>query len=273
MSDTTPETKAASAEDAAPIDFERAEFAEPAAEQLQCATCQQPIATEYWQCLGKILCDSCREGVERAASDARRGATMGRAVLVGGGAALACGIGYAVFVGVTHIHFALVTIGIGWAVGRAIQHVTRGFGSRKHQVLAVALTYFASSMGYYPAVLKAIGGSGSADKAAVVSTSAPSAQPSSAQPSAGQPSAQETPAPVKPSDSNPGGGPGLAASLAIFIAFSVGIALAAPFLEITSGLSGLLGALIIFFGLRTAWRVAQGVEAPVTGPHKVTAES
>jgi hypothetical protein len=49
--------------------------------------------------------------------------------------------------------------------------------------------------------------------------------------------------------------------------------LAAPLLLLTEGFSGLLGALIIFFGLRTAWSVAKGVEASITGPHQVSARS
>src|SRR6185369_344664 len=132
-------------------------FEEPAGEHVTCGLCKRAITTEYWQSLGKVLCASCRDVVNRTAAEARRGATLGKAFLLGGGVALACGIGYAIFVGVSGLQFALVTIGIGWAVGRSIQKVTRGFGTRKHQVLAVVLTYIASSMGYAPAVLKAVG--------------------------------------------------------------------------------------------------------------------
>jgi hypothetical protein len=226
MSDTPPDAPPAEPAESAKIDFERADFAEPAGEHVECGLCKRAITTEYWQYRGNIFCDSCREVVGRSAADARRGATFGKAFLLGGGAALGCGIGYAIFVGLSHFQFALVTIGIGWAVGRTIQRVTRGFGGQRHQVLAVALTYFASTMGYLPGLLNALGDGG-----------------------------QHTE-------------PSAAATIAVF---SMLLMLAAPFLEIADGFNGLLGLLIIFFGLRTAWQVSKGVEVTITGPHKVAA--
>ncbi len=203
------------------LDFERAEFTEPAAEHVVCASCQQAITREYYQFAGKILCDTCRGDVQRTTEALRNNASLGRALLFGGGAALGCGIGYAIFVGLTNIQFALVTIGIGWAIGRAVQKATAGFGSRRHQIAAVVLAYVASAMGYFPALLGALRGA------------------------------------------HPVGG--LYAYAVLF-----GVMLAAPFLELGSGeASALIGLLIIFFGLRTAWRVSQGVTATVTGPHAV----
>ncbi len=225
MSDSPTDLPAAAPDAPAPLDFEHAELAEPAAAHLACGICQRPITTEYWQSLGKVLCDTCRRAVAATAGAARGGPAFGKALLLGGGAALGCGIGYAVFVGVTNIQFALVTIGIGWAVGRAVQKATRGFGSVRHQVLAVALTYFASTMGYLPAIYKAIHDHADASRQVMVAV------------------------------------------------LSAAFMLAAPFIEITSGLNGVLGLLIIFFGLRTAWRVSRGVEATMTGPHQVTAGS
>jgi hypothetical protein len=261
-------------EAAAKIDFERADLGEQAGEHLACGLCTRVITTEYWQSVGKVLCEPCSELVRATAAAARRGATLGKAFLLGGAAALGCGIGYAIFVGLTQIQFALVTIGIGWAIGRSIQRVTRGFGGRKHQVLAVVLTYFASSMGYLPSVLKAfsnIAAEGS-DQGAAATTAPAAPAPSSAPTAAGTAAASEMPAPP-PRETQPSapGGLGLAASLVLAALFATLIMLAAPILEVSSGFSGLLGVLIIFFGLRTAWRVSKGVEATVTGPYKVAA--
>ena len=244
-SSTAPEAEPAK------IDFERAEFAEPAAAHVACGLCKRAIGAAYFQYLGKILCDACREGVQRSIADARRGATLGKAILLGGGAALACGIGYAIFVGVTKIHFALVTIAIGWAVARVIQKVTRGFGGVRHQVLAVALTYFATSMGYLPAIFEGLSNAGHATEQTV----------------AGAPGAAAAPAPAPAEADGAKGGPGLLVSLAFLTAITTALTLAAPFLDLSSGFSGILGLLIIFFGLRTAWRVSKGVDAPITGPH------
>jgi hypothetical protein len=275
MSEPTGDTSPSEPADPPRIDFERAEFAEPSAEHVACGICRRAITTEYWQSLGKVLCEQCRDAVLRSAEDARRHATLGKAFLFGGGAALGCGIAYAVFVGLTHVQLALVTIGIGWVVGRAIQKVTRGFGAVRHQVLAAALTYFAGSMGYLPAIIKAIG---DARPSTEQSAAAPSAAPA---PPTTAPAVDPPPAPPAPpgaatapvaENQGPGGTlVGLLGSLAVLTAMVTAFVLAAPLLDIANGWSGLLGALIIFFGLRTAWRAAKGVDAVVSGPHRVAA--
>jgi hypothetical protein len=256
------------------IDFDRAELAGAPSEaadtapEVACDLCKRPVGAEYWQCLGKVLCASCREVFARTAADSKRAATFGRAALLAGVVALGCGIGYAVFVGVGERHFALVTIGIGWAIGRSIQRITRGFGSRKHQVLAVILTYFASSMGYLPAVFKGIQSMAhhaqdTSGVGAPVGHDDPSHDGSLDTPT-------QPPAPAAPgNDAPPKRGAG--ASVAIVSVFVVGLMLAAPFLEISggSGFSGVLGLLILFFGMQTAWRVSKGVDAVITGPYRV----
>jgi hypothetical protein len=267
MSDVVGDTPNPAPESPAQLDFEHAEMAEPAGAHVSCEACKRPITTESWQLLGKVLCGSCHEQVGRAAGEARGGAALGKAFLLGGLVALGSGIGYAIFVGLTQIQFALITIGIGWAVGRAVQKGTRGFGSVRHQVLAVALTYFASSMGYLPAIFKAFSHQASdthqtdaKPAAASAPTTAPTAAPAGEAPPPPAPSA----GPTEPEH-------GIVASLLILVGLTTAFMLAAPLIEITGGFSGILGALIIFFGLRTAWRVSKGVEATMTGPHRVGA--
>lgn len=278
MNDPTPDAPP----EPAPLDFDRAEPASdkaapagpgPQRHGVACGLCGQEITTEYWQSLGKILCDTCRAAVEHTHAAAHGGGTFGKALLLGGGAALGCGIGYAVFVGVSQIQFALVTIGMGWAIGRVIHKTTRGFGGLRYQVLAVALTYFASTMGYLPAVLKGFSQLGnhaaqSAGAAGPKAASTPSAppSPSMAEPAAADPDPAAAPAPA-------GGKHGFGVSLLIFTAFSGLVMLAAPFLELGEGFSGLLGLLIIFFGMRTAWRVSKGVAVVVTGPHRLAPDA
>jgi hypothetical protein len=251
------------------IDFDRAEFAEapPAGNQVTCGLCKKAIATEYWQYLGKVLCEGCRAIVEKSVGEARRASTLGKAFVVGGGAAFACGVGYAIFVGLTKIQFALVTIGIGWAVGTAIQKVTRGFGNRKHQILAVALTYFASTMGYLPAVFAAFENLGHHSAPVAVSPASPAA-PAAPDPTVTPSAPPPETAPAAPPKAEGGSG---ALALVITTVVMLFFMLAAPFLEISGGFNGILGVLIIFFGLRTAWRVSKGVDGVITGPHRVAA--
>ncbi|MDI1475321.1 hypothetical protein [Polyangium sp. y55x31] len=213
----------------AKLDFERAEFGEPATKHVQCGICESAITTAYYQLLDKVLCSSCRDGVQRSVEDARSGSAFGKAFLQAGAVAFGLGLVYALFVHLTHIQLALATIGIGLLVGRVVQRVTRGFGSTKHQVLAVVLTYLASAMGYLPVILGAFG-KGDAGEQSL----------------------------------------GLVGGL-LYVALTAALTLAAPILDITSGFSGVLGALIIFFGLRTAWQASRGVGGPVaiSGPYQV----
>jgi hypothetical protein len=268
----------AEASDAPPavekIDFDRAELDEPKDDHVECGLCKRTIHTEYWQALGKVLCASCRKAMEQTTANANGGAAFGKAFLYGGGAAIACGTGYAIFVGLSHIQFALVTIGIGWAVGTAIQKVTRGFGGRKHQILAVALTYFATTMSYFPGIVQELrdmshGHAQSSGSSAPGPAGAPAPAPVDNRPTtapAKAPDAVETPE-KSPSSMSPG------VAILLFVTFCTALMLAAPFLALSagSGASGLLGLLIIFFGLRMAWRISKGVQATITGPHRVSA--
>ncbi|MDC0743911.1 hypothetical protein [Polyangium mundeleinium] len=234
--DTKPAEPAAPAAPEAPeapeapakLDFERAEFGAPAARHVQCSACQSAITTAYYQLLDKVLCSSCRDAVNRSSEDARSTSAFGRAFLLAGGVALGCGVVYALFVHFTRIQLALATIGIGVLVGRVIQSVTRGFGSTKHQVLAVVLTYLASAMGYLPAIL--------------------------AEMNAGDDTQSL----------------GLIGSI-VYVVLVSAFTLIAPLLDIMNGFSGILGVLIIFFGLRTAWQVSRGVGGPIaiSGPYQV----
>ncbi|TKD01543.1 hypothetical protein E8A74_31100 [Polyangium fumosum] len=195
---------------------------------MQCSICQSAITTAYYQLLDKVLCSSCRDAVHRSSDDARSASAFGKAFLQAGGVALGCGVVYALFVHFTHIQLALATIGIGVLVGRVIQSVTRGFGSTKHQVLAVVLTYLASAMGYLPSILAAMNAGDDTQSL------------------------------------------GLIGSI-VYVVLVSAFTLIAPILDVTSGFSGVIGALIIFFGLRTAWQASRGVGGPVaiSGPYQV----
>ncbi|HEY4122847.1 MAG TPA: hypothetical protein VGM56_33515 [Byssovorax sp.] len=250
------------------IDFETAAYAEKSAPTLACSLCKQSITTAYFHFLGKVLCHGCRAGVERSFTDAKKPATFAKAAALAGVVAVGCGGAYAVFVGFTNIQFALVTIGIGWAIGRTIQKTTRGFGSRRHQVLAVALTYFASSMGYLPALVTAIRDAGAQQASATPSTSPAPAKAPPEQP-ADDGAHAEPPAAASPAE-HVGLGSALGA-LVKLVGFVVYFLLVAPFYEIADGIGGIIGLFIIFFGLRTAWKVSKGVGGAVTGPHQATA--
>ncbi|ADW67743.1 hypothetical protein [Granulicella tundricola] len=74
------------------------------------------------------------------------GRGLGPALLFGLGAAVVGCVGYAV-VGLSHIMASIVSIGVGWLVGKAMMTGSGGVGGRPYQVAAVLMTYFACSVG------------------------------------------------------------------------------------------------------------------------------
>jgi hypothetical protein len=249
------------------MQFDHAQFETSAPKGITCHVCTQSIPHRYWQFAGQPTCETCRDGVLRAVADAGTSGAFGRAALRAGLVALACGVGYAIFVGVTNIELALLTIGIGFLVGNAVQKVTRGFGTRRYQVLAVALTYLAVTMGYAVPVVRGL------RQAATHETrdhSAPPPATSGSIPPAAEPVPPEAPdapatssAPAPPKER-----PGLGT---VFFALAVVVVLCllAPFLGLTQGAGGLLSLAIIAFALHEAWRRSRGITPEFTGPHTV----
>ena len=136
--------------------FDRAAYEDPSSSATRCAACKAPIEGQYWQVGAHVLCDKCRGSVAATFARSQSAAAFGKAALLGGLAALGCGAAYAVFVGVVHAQMSLITIGIAYAVATAIRRGSGGLGGVRFQVLAVVLTYVASTMGYLPAILSAL---------------------------------------------------------------------------------------------------------------------
>ena len=102
-----------------PLQFDRAEFETPAGDGPSCAVCKRPILEEYYEINGRIMCPRCRHGVEAAF---RGGSPVGRflvAIAYGGAAAVAGAIVYYVSIRATGWNLALVSILVGFMVGKA----------------------------------------------------------------------------------------------------------------------------------------------------------
>ena len=125
-----------------------------------CAQCRGPLGDSYWKWQQHIVCTRCRDGLARGLRAVHSPVRFAKAVLFGGGIALACGAAYAVLVvAFKGTQFALVTIGIGFVVARVVRKASGGIGGTRFQVLAVALTYVASTMGYLPNIWNGLNGS------------------------------------------------------------------------------------------------------------------
>lgn len=137
----------------ADLQFDHATYDAPKA-GVVCGMCGKPVEGEYWQWLGRVACASCRDQVGRLEERAASPEVFAKAAALAMGTAVVCGLGYAVFVWVAKVQFALVTIGIAYAVAAVIRKSTGNVSGRSYQVMAVLLTYAASTMGYAPYFLR-----------------------------------------------------------------------------------------------------------------------
>lgn len=217
------------------LQFDRADFGAEQVQAIVCTSCKQPITQSYYDAGGHILCSACREKIDQA-GDAWVGTRFARAFFAGLGAAIAGAVLWWGVRAITDMEIGLVSIAIGYGVGKAVRWGTGNRGGRAYQVLAVFLTYAAVAGNYTPDVIKAFRDS---DKPAAT------AQKTAAQ--------KEEPA---------GAGEIALGFLVIFA-----IAAAAPFL---AGASNIIGLAIIAFGLWEAWKINRRAALNITGPYSVT---
>jgi hypothetical protein len=250
------------------LSFDKASYASPSGgvgggegASIPCNQCKRPLGQQYWKLQKFLLCDGCKQGVSASLAQSQSASSFAKALVQGGLVALACGVAYAVFVAVTKIQLALVTIGIAFLIAKVVRKASSGLSGRKFQVLAVVLTYVASTMGYAPGILAAVSDSADKHHAASPAAGAPAAAPgapaSTAPASDGSGAAQ---------GSGEAGKPVGAMELVLAFAMLVGIMLAAPFLEITEAP---IGVLIVLFGLWEAWKLSRGVNLVIEGPFRV----
>jgi hypothetical protein len=204
--------------------------------QKSCAACKQLIEGPYFQVQQHVICPSCAAKIQ-VGKQAKRPIPWVRLAIYGAGAALAGSILYAIPLAMG-FQIGIVALAVGWMVGKAIRTGGYGVGGRPQQILAVALTYFAISMSFFPAGIF-IG-----VKHAAAKKNSPAAAPA-------------VPEPVKPP-----------ISVGKAVAGLLILAAISPFLELgSSPVGGLISLFILFIGLQRAWALTAGHEILVTGPY------
>lgn len=219
------------------IQFQTAEFAD---NTPKCSACKAAIPNEFFQLAGQNICSNCAEIVRRH-QELPSMAAFSRGLLYGAGAALLCFIGYAAFIMITGIEVGLIAIAVGYAVGVAVRKGSNGLGGRRCQIAAVALTYFAITFSYIPVGIREY------------IKQSPSARAAAREATKGKSITAE----IAPT-------PGPSALLVGVVVLS-GLALLSPFLNLASG-GGILGLIILFFGLQRAWQVTRRDDRALTGP-------
>jgi hypothetical protein len=231
--------------------FATAEYAHvPGTER--CRICGSFISGEYYRVNNHMACSTCalqaRDGQPKDSH-----AAFVRGMLLGCGAALVGLIFYATFTIVTDFYIGFIALAVGWFVAKAIMKGSNGMGGRRYQIAAVLLTYAAISVAAVPI---ALAGFAKEKK----HTAAQHQADANAVPDDANGGAQAQPKP----DAKP-------MNLGQALGGLLLLGLASPFLELQDPVHGLIGLVILFAGLRIAWRLTGARPLAVDGPYSATA--
>ena len=222
-----------------------------------CKSCNQAISGTYYRINGSLSCDRCTTQLQTQLPKDSHAAFV-RALMFGIGAAILGLIGYAVFTIVTGIMIGYISLAVGWLIGKAMRTGSRGIGGRRYQIAAALFTYAAVSMAAIPIYFSQI----SKDKAS---------KPPQVKTAPANPGALADDAEADDSASSSGGAtPAHAAKPKMNFFMALGmvtlIGLASPFIELQDPFHGAIGLIILFVGIRFAWRQTGAPKIDIVGP-------
>jgi hypothetical protein len=202
-----------------------------------CAACKRPISGTYFTINGARACAGCTSKIQAQVPQDSHAAFM-RALLFGIGGAVLGFVLYVVVALATGLAIGIVSLAVGFIIGKAMKTGSGGVGGRRYQVAAVLLTYFAVSISAVPI--------------AIQQWRQHHAQQAQA--------AQPTPSADAQSPARP--------SLGKVLGVLVLLGLASPFLALQDPAHGIIGLVILFVGMRFAWRFTAGRTLQVSGPYE-----
>ena len=214
-----------------------------------CQFCRQPIGGLYYRVNSAMACAACGERAQHELPTDSH-ALFVRGLIFGIGAAILGLILYATFEIATGLIIGYVSLAVGYIVGKGIKMGSRGAGGSKYQIAAVILTYAAVSLAAVPVAIS--------EYMKTSKTQSPTQIQQPADSSPDQQNQQEQSQSEPPTHQRAGMGPALL-QLAM-------LGLASPFLGLQDPVHGLIGLIILFVGIRIAWRLAAGTETQVFGP-------
>ena len=196
-----------------------------------CPVCKKPISGAYFKIRGAPVCAGCTERIRAQIPQDSHGAFV-RSLIFGIGGAL---IGFALYVAfalATGLIIGYVSLAVGYIIGKAMHMGSRGMGGRRYQVVAVLLTYFAVSLSAIPIAIEQSRAHHAREQSAAAAT-----QPA---------------APV---------------NVGKAIAMLAFVGIASPILDLQDPVHGLIGLVILFVGLRFAWRFTAARTVSISGPY------
>jgi hypothetical protein len=215
-----------------------------------CRLCQQPLSGTYYRVNTSTVCPSCVQKLGGAVTMDTHPAYI-RAITYGIGAAVVGLVGYALIaILLQGWVISYMSIGVGWLVGTAMMKGSNGIGGRRYQIAAALLTYAAVSMAAIPIWIHF----------------APTRQQQS-QTREQNFEEQERKLGNDPGQEQPARAQKPQVSLATWLGRVALIGLASPFIQLSGNLLwGAIGLLILFWGIRIAWRITAGRRFDIYGP-------
>jgi hypothetical protein len=220
-----------------------------------CSVCQQPMAGTYYRVHTSRVCPSCAQNMSSAIAVDNHSAYVS-ALAYGIGAAAAGLIGYALIaILLQGWVISYMSIGVGWMVGTAMMKGSNGIGGRRYQIAAAVLTYAAVSMAAIPIWIhfaparhpqKQVQDRSFEEQERKLGNDAGQQQPD----------AQPAPRAERPR-----------MSFGTWLGRVALLGLASPFIQLSgSPLWGAIGLLILFWGIKIAWRTTAGRRLEIYGP-------
>src|SRR5918999_2060235 len=114
---------------------------------MACSECRATMRDRYFALNERPICAKCRpafaQRIERGTGSAafQRAAFHGLFIALAGAAVLGTGVLFFPFVRI------FIVVAIGHFIGKRVMAAVDGYGGRRHQILAVALTYFSIGLG------------------------------------------------------------------------------------------------------------------------------
>lgn len=135
------------------------EGAEPAPKPvlfMACSECKAPMRDKYFALNERPICAKCKPTFAKRIERGTSSAAFWRSAFTGLGVALAGAVAMGLVVTAFPFARIFLLIPIGFLVGKTVMSAIDGYGGRRYQYLAVALTYFGISLGQVvPAIREA----------------------------------------------------------------------------------------------------------------------
>jgi hypothetical protein len=246
---------------AEPIQFDHAEFTTPAPAVLGCRSCKQPIPDAYYEVNGLILCDRCRQAFLASFQRPKGGVFrfLKASVFGFGGALAGAAITYGVCMFTKGGMRGILSILVGWMVGKAVRQGSEMRGGWQYQLLAVALVYSAMSWSFVPLLIEQYHDDIQHIPHKVVKERNPAAKAGDVhRADIGADKGERALVLVKDET--------IAKTAFVFFVLLIG-SYFWPYVMIQSG--QFISLLVFFFGLQTTWRMTRKLNLSINGPFRV----